>query len=272
MQHSNKPKVIEFLLNCGVLDVESTSQDPETCEIIELAYGKLIDDDWLTVNNRYYPGIPIPAASAEKHFITNADVRGKPEFTACLESEQFGDFITSTRYYVAHNAIYDRTSIIHNLRRRGVEVHSEFQDVSNWICTFELAKKLFCNEYTLPNYRLGFLWFFFEINENCSREIIPHRADSDIYMDAKLLEYLVNCAIDMELVDPEKDIGPQILNILNTDVKPTHWMYGKHKGKLISELPKDYLNWCVNNMDMLNPSNTSFDKTLFNAVNEVLNG
>ena len=272
MQHSNSPKVIEFLSKCGVIDVESTSPEPESCEIIELAYGKLIDDDWLTVNHRYNPGIPIPPASAEKHFITNADVRDKPDFTASLREEQFGDFINSTDYYVAHNAMYDRTSIIQNLKRRGVNIDTKFQLESNWICTFELAKKLFKNDYALPAYRLGFLWFFFELNEDCNREIIPHRADSDIYMDAKLLEYLVNAAIDFGLVDINLDIGPQIIEILNTKEKPTHWMYGKYKGELISNLPRDYLNWCINNMDVLNSSSTSYDDMLFAAVKEAMNG
>jgi len=267
MQHS---KLQEFLLQCGVIDVESTSQDPETCEIIELAWGNLINDDWVTTNHRYYPGIPIPAASAEKHFITNADVKDKPDFTTALYQHDFGSFINKNRYYVAHNAIYDRTAIIENFKRRDVEIHNEFQLSSNWICTYELAKKIFKNDYALPNYRLGFLWFFFELNEDCTREIIPHRADSDIYMDAKVLEYLVSSAIEMQMIDPSEDIGPQVIKILNTTEKPTHWLYGKHKGSLIKDLPRDYLNWCISNMDMLNPTNKSYDASLHEAVKEVL--
>lgn len=72
------------MLNKPILffDLETTSADPETARIVQIAYkllqpdgDVLVYDDWL-VN----PGVPIEPSASEVHGITNEDVEKKPSF------------------------------------------------------------------------------------------------------------------------------------------------------------------------------------------------
>jgi exodeoxyribonuclease X len=263
-------KIQEFLEQCGVLDVESTSDQPSTCEIIELAYGNFVNGTWVTQSTHYNPGIEIPAASAEKHFITDEMVKDCGDFSESWDSG-FSDYVQKKKYLVGHNVKYDREAILNNYNRREVQVSTKLHHPDTWICTFDLANALFSNEYTLPAYRLAFLWFYFKLYDTCDRVIIPHQADSDIYMAGKLLEYLVNVAIELGTVNKDEEIGQQILAIINADKEYTHWPYGKHKGKLLTEIPNDYYEWCLNKMDFLKPSSPSYNKALHVAVLDVIN-
>lgn len=255
-------KVTEFLHECGVLDVESTSPEPETCEIIELAYGFLTNGDWHTISHHYKPSIEIPPESAEKHFITDEMVANSPAYPAAYNEEHgFGIFTQNVKYFVAHNAHYDRTAINENNLRHGI-TDQRIADTSNWICTLKLAQKLFNNENALPAYRLGALWFRFKLYQGVTRQIIPHQADSDIYMAGRLLEFLVRAMVDAGIIDGNQDVGPQVVDFLNKPTLIKLWPFGKHKGTPLPDVPADYLSWAFSNMDMLNEKNANFDYDL----------
>lgn len=263
-------KMDEFLSQCGVLDVESTSPEPKTCEIIELAFGIRSEDDWVTFSQHYNPGIEIPPESAEKHFITDEMVADKPSFAVSYTEHAFGPYVDSMTYFVAHNAQYDRTAIVSNYDRLGVQYNPKLADKANWICTYNLAKKLFNNENALPAYRLGVLWFYFKLYQGVTRQIIPHQADSDIYMAGKLLAFLVDIMIQLEMIDDTQDIGPQVIAFMNRPQSVTHWPFGKHKGVAIEQVPESYLNWAIMNMDMFNEEHDNFDADLAFTVSQVM--
>lgn len=258
-------KLQEFLHQCGVVDVESTSPYPETCEIIELAYGFNVDGDWKTISNHYKPSIEIPAESAEKHFITDEMVADAPDFSASYTQHQFDVYIQQFKYFVAHNAPYDRTAIVNNLDKFNIQ-DEKIADPQNWICTLKLAKKIFSNEMALPAYRLGVLWFYFKLYQGVTRQIIPHQADSDIYMAGRLLECLVKFMIELGYVDDTQDIGPQVVAYLNQRQEVKNWPFGKHKGELIVDVPKSYLQWAVSNMDMFDEKSGGYDPDLAHSV------
>lgn len=263
-------KLNEFLSQCGVLDVESTSPDPKTCEIIELAFGIYDKNDWCTISNHYKPTIEIPPESAEKHFITDEMVANSPSFVASHTDHGFGVYVDAMRYFVAHNAQYDRTAILSNYDRLGVEYSDKLANKANWICTYNLAKKIFNNENALPAYRLGVLWFYFKLYQGVTRTIIPHQADSDIYMAGKLLAYLVGILVELGEVDDTQDIGPQVKAFMDKPTVVTHWPFGKHKGVAIKDVPQDYLNWAITNMDMFNEEHDNYDADLSFSVCNVM--
>ncbi len=47
--------------------------------------------------------------------------------------------------------------------------------------------------------------------------------------------------------------------------------WGKHKGRDISEVPSDYLVWCLDNMEWFDPGHAKFNKTLWEIVRRRLN-
>ncbi len=47
--------------------------------------------------------------------------------------------------------------------------------------------------------------------------------------------------------------------------------FGKHKGKDIGDVPSDYLVWCLDNMDWLDPAGSKFNRTLWEIIRRRLN-
>lgn len=258
----------EFFKSVIVIDTESTSDKPEDCEIIELAVGTYSNNTWDTVSTHFKPSIPIPAASAEKHFITDEMVKDCESFSSSYST--FASICGSARYIVAHNTDYDRIAIQKNYERAGLDVHSVISDPSRWICTLNLARNIFSGELELPAYRLSFLWFYLKLYEGCTREIIPHRADSDIYMAGKLLETLIAYGIELNKLDPSKDLGPQLIKLSKFSFDVNVWPIGKYKGLNLVDVPKDYLRWSLNNLDMLQEQNPKFNKEFYIAIMGVL--
>lgn len=253
-----------FLTSCSVVDVESTSPDPATCEVIELAFS-LYNGDWNCLTNHYKPSIPIPAASSEKHFINDSMVADKPSFASVAD----GGFLTvadACEYFVAHNAKYDKTAILNNMRMYGIQAPAKVASEDHWICTYKLAKKLLANDPKIEAHRLGYLWFELGLWKTCTRPIIPHQADSDIYMAGKLFEYLLDIMIQRGLVDTSYDIGKQIIAFQNEPIILKTWPFGKHKGVPVADVPSDYLQWAVLNLSSLNEEHADYDIDLAATV------
>ena len=257
-----------FLESVIIVDTESTSDKPEECEIIELAVGTYNLGDWSTISSHFKPNIPIPAASAEKHFITDLMVKDCPSFSSSYSS--FSSIAGAARYIVAHNSDYDRVAIVKNYENAGIDVHDIISNPDRWICTLNLARNIFTGDLELPAYRLGYLWFYLELYHNCTRDIIPHRADSDIYMAGKLLESLVKYGIELGKIDQHKDIGPQLVHLSKFKIDITKWPLGKHKGAELVDVPKDYIRWALKNLDMLQVGSPKFNQEFYDAVQKVI--
>ncbi len=252
----------DFINTCSVVDVESTSPDPQTCEIIELAFCYAGIENIFT--NHYKPSIPIPALSAEKHFISDHDVADCSSFAGVTE-HGFFEVCDAVDYFVAHNAHYDKTAITQNCIEHELTMpHGLTED---WFCTLKLAKKIWRNDEALESYRLTFLWFHLGLNTvNQHKKLIPHQADSDIFMAGKLFEYLVLVLIDQGIVDPAQPIGPQVMKYQNAPYEITHWPFGKHAGVEMSKIPMSYFNWAVQNMDMFDEDSDQYDENLALSV------
>lgn len=68
------------------LDVETTSADPKTARIVELAFVLIKPDGTRSPwSGRFNPGVPIPPEATAVHGITDADVKDKQNFGALAE-------------------------------------------------------------------------------------------------------------------------------------------------------------------------------------------
>lgn len=258
----------DFLSRCSVVDVESTSPDANTCDIIELACSVYAPgtQEWVVFDDWFKPTIPIPALSAEKHFIRDMDVQDKPQFSSFM-STPLATIAKGVDYFVAHNAKYDRTAIVNNMARFGLsDTETNIGEEERWFCTYRLSQKIFNNDPNIESHRLTYLWFQLGLCNSTNKMLVPHKADSDIFMAGKLFELLVLILIDRGIVDPSKDIGSQVWEYQNSPIEITHFPFGKHKGVPMDEVPTSYLEWCVANMDTLNEESDSFDPDFTAAV------
>ncbi len=251
----------QFLENCCAIDVESTSPEPKTCEIIELAYGTFYTGSWNTESDLYKPSIPVPPRSAEVHFIGDSQLTDKPSF-ATVQSSRFPKVVDNHKYFIAHNAKFDRTVLIHNYEAHAIGIPELLAYEDRWICTLKLARKLFADDSTIEFHRLSYLWFRLGLDANCTREIIAHKADSDIYMAGKLFELLLAIMVELNIVDVTQPIGPQVIAYQNEPVILTVWPFGKHKGVAFPNIPNGYITWAVTNLDSLDEESDNYDVDL----------
>ena len=264
-------QTIEGLLaGCSVIDTESTSPDPKTCDIIELACSVYNTDtsEWAVFDQWYKPTIAIPPLSAEKHFIRDIDVANKPMFNQFQSVDTFFQISSLVPWFVAHNSKYDRVAIASNMIRFGIEDITNIAAEERWFCTMRLAEKLFGDDPTVESMRLTYLWFRFSLCNCTDKLIVPHKADSDIFMAGKLFEFLVQTMIDRGIVDlsSDVDLGQQIRAYQDAPRVITVWPFGKHKGVSMDLVPMDYFAWCIENMSCFNEDADDFNPDLTAAV------
>lgn len=246
----------EFLRNCIVLDTETNNRDYKIAEVIELGHVIYNDGDWVRFVEMFKPYEPISPEVSEVTNITNKMVADKPYFEDSVDSlKNIIDAFGGSAICVAHNSFYDSNVLL----RYGV-------DYPIWLCTMRLSQKLFGNDPTVQFHRLSYLRYRFEILDPGEHEIVAHRADSDALVTA---HFLVMCLDKMEtdgIVDTDSPYLPQIRDYIEAPIIYNTMPFGKHKGKRLEDVPMDYWNWALNNMDALNEDAGNYDKDLAASV------
>ena len=103
------------------------------------------------------------------------------------------------------------------------------------ICTLRLARYLDKNG-VIPKYNLQYLRYFLGLEI----EAKAHDAPGDILVLESLFSRLhAKFRGNGKLMDPVQEM----INMSNNPVMIARMPYGKHKGILFNEVPKDYLEW-----------------------------
>ena len=259
----------KFYNNMIVLDTETTGVEDDS-DIIEFSatFPVSANDSFDAVYNyttRFKPTHDVPAGASSVHFITTEDLEN--ELSYSNKYSEFYPLFELKQYYVGHNVQFDRRMLqLNHIRHSDGSEFPELFDESRWICTLKLAKKLFAEDTEFKNLTLSFLWFKFELYKTCTRKIVPHSAEDDVYMTYKVLTHLVNIAIERNLIDSNKDIGSQVVELANTPICYSTMTIGKHKGWIMEDVPMNYLEWMIMNMDVMNPEMPNFDADLAHTV------
>ena len=199
-----------------VCDVETTGLDPEVDRIVEVAVltvdviRKVVCDT--PVDVLVYPGIPIPPEASAIHHITDDMVAGMPAFAGVRPAFDLleGDF-------AAHNASFDSAFVGPTKRP--------------WICTMRVAKHLWPEAPGFGNQVLRY-WLKLDVEAGAT-----HRAESDAQVTAQLL------IREIEELSPADDIVQTLLELTEKSVLLRTVPFGKHRGELWKDVPRDYLSW-----------------------------
>lgn len=261
-------KIDEFLQKVVINDTETTGVD-EKAEIIEfsasLPMGKNDDiDEIANYTQRYKPSIPVPAISSSVHFITDEDLAECGSYKDDIEN--IDQLFLAREYYVGHNVDFDRDMYIQNHRQHVGKVPEYMLDKTKWICTLRLAKKLFAEDMEYENFKLSYLWFKYDLHKTVNRQINAHSAKDDVFMCYKVLIKLIEICIDRGAIDPNQDIGEQVVAFCNTPYRYQVMPIGKHKGELMKNVPLNYLNWMITNSDILNSDLPNYDVDLAYSI------
>ncbi|WP_213993823.1 exodeoxyribonuclease X [Sodalis sp. dw_96] len=202
-----------------VIDTETTSLEGGVVEIasVDIVNGVICNP----MNDFVNPGEPISFEAMSIHHITEEMVSAAPTIR-----EVIGRYLGADAY-VAHNAKFDQSKLP--------------QITAPWICTLKLSRKLYPefeshgNQYL--RYRLG-------LKPALPAGLHAHRALYDCYVTAELLIYMGSLAKWTMRQMREISNAPSLLHTMR---------FGKHKGKLFSEIAvidPQYLRWLLSTSDL----------------------
>jgi DNA polymerase III epsilon subunit-like protein len=120
------------------------------------------------------------------------------------------------------------------------------------------AKKLYKDNVDISEFNLTFLRYALDLP--IPDHIRAHLAHEDAMVTALLFIRLVDDAVHAGIIDPAAgDVGGQIVSWLDQPIIIETMQFGKHKGKKLTEVPLDYWQWAMDNMNSLNEEHPGFD-------------
>lgn len=208
-----------------IVDTETTGLDPATDRVVEVGLARVESAEIKRLFTRLVdPGIPIPCTASAIHHITINDVAGKKPLEAL--NEEIKEFCAGA-VLAAHNAPFDRSFL-------------PMLADHKWLCTKRLAQHLWPDA---PGFSNQVLRYFLELKVG-DYDISPHRALSDSIVTAELFI----AAVRQYLSHGNPDDIDALLGYAASPIKVKAMPFGKHSGKPITEIPRDYLRWALGNI------------------------
>jgi len=216
-------------------DTETTGVRAEKDRIVEIAA-------YDPVENRVFesfvnPGCPISLDATAIHRITDAMVASAPSFAQV--GLDFAEFCQGEIVLIAHN-------------NDGFDVHFLREEYKRHSLAFPQWKFLdslkWARRYRpdIPRHTLQFLREIYCIAENNA-----HRALEDV----KVLAEVFACMTD--------DLPfHEVYKLLNRTRQLQHMPFGKHQGKPLAQLPKDYVTWLAGSGAFDKPDNQELKSSL----------
>ena len=198
-----------------VLDFETTGLQPgnRPVEIAWLEFDSLYNV-LQSVTSLIDPQMPIELGAQKVHGISTEMLAGKPTLEQFLQGEHVDKFASEHVLVVAHNAAFD------------LPMFEPFCKKATSLCTMRLAQALYT---TAENHRLSTLASMFAVDVEPT-----HRALADVGACFELLRTIAK----------KEDKSIDELLVIASYTSPESLMpFGKHKGKMIKDLPSDYVAW-----------------------------
>ncbi len=224
-----KPKIV-------FLDTETTGITADD-RLIQLSYKVQGTDE--TATEIFKSSVPIGLEAMSVHHITPKMQEGRCEFAVSAMRSRLLELFAEGAIMVAHNAKFD----LGFLKAEGVVPSAH-------ICTLKVAQ-YFDEKAELPQYKLQFLRYFHGVEV----EAKAHDAEGDVAVLEKVFEFYAS-RMDLQLM----------LDISSKPGMIKKLMFGKHKGKLISEVEPSYLSWLLGEKMKESPRDEDWIHTLTEAL------
>jgi len=210
-----------------VVDTETTGLPPDG-RVVELALVEvgLECEPQIVYSALVDPGCPIPPEASAVHHITDRDVAGKPRLFQVWPKVlgYIGDAIL-----VAHNAEFDRGMLPETGRP--------------WICSKRLAQHLWRDA---PKHSNQVLRYWLGIDVEVGQ---PHRALGDAIVTAHVFQRELRAYLEAGYPD---DVD-ELIAFAESPIEVQTMPFGKHKGMPLKDVPLDYLDWALRNLQDLSP-------------------
>ena len=201
-------------------DTETTGLSFDNDRVVEIAaYDQERDKSFVELVN---PGIPIPAEATSVHNITN-DMTAKADNFAAV-GKRFIEFCDGDVVLIAHNNdAFDINFMFKEFARNNLIMPDwKFLDSLKWARRYR---------YDLPKHNLQFLREEYGIEANNA-----HRALDDVKVLYQIFKTMTD---DLPI--------PTVYALMKQPRLVLRMPFGKHKGKPLKEVPKNYVSWLSSN-------------------------
>ncbi|WAU72984.1 MULTISPECIES: 3'-5' exonuclease [unclassified Acinetobacter] len=210
-------------------------------DIIQAAYINIQIDDGEVSNSgsfmlqNFKPNEAIDFEAMAVHNIIADDLKDCPSFTQCC--------IPKVEYVIGHSIDYDMEA----LQRAG-----QFEPFMKRICTLAIMRYLYPQ---LKSHKLGVLCYQFSENLSETRELnkYSHNALTDCYLTQVIVENIVKTQA-IKTIDELHQLSEKARY-------PTHFYWGKFKGRKISD---------IDSVDLIEILNKESDRYVLTAIEEEL--
>ena len=203
------------------LDFETTGLNPgyRPLEIAWVEFDSHLNEVE-QVNSLINPHIPIESGAQRTHGISAEMLVSKPSLDEFLKKTHAGKFADEHVLVVAHNASYD------------VPMFFPYCKKITALCTMRLGQTLYPDA---ENHKLQTLAALLDV------DIEPtHRALNDALTSFYLMKNIAT-AHSMSI--------DEMLTLIQSVSLDSPMPFGKHKGTKLRDLPADYVQWLIENLD-----------------------
>lgn len=203
----------------------------------------IVEHAWLEIDDQFNilgkmhrminpPGDISPSA-AGVHGITKEMVKDAPSLDQHLREEMGDELASQVVVIIAHNAAFDHKYL------------APYCKDAKKLCTLKLCRIAFPKDaegqaegyQPPPDHKLPTMMYYLQLTKAGT-----HNALDDVHTCLQLLQACCNkLGVTLE----------EAYHLCNKPMIIKKMEFGKHKGKKLSELPKDYIVWALNNMENL---------------------
>jgi exodeoxyribonuclease X len=208
-----------------VLDTETTGLEPETHRVIELAAVELVEVEpgsWKIGDGRdslVNPHREISFEAMGVHHIQNKDVAEAPDLDEAIERVLSPTWRETVDIVAGHNCRFDRDMLAPLRDKR-------------WLDTYRCAMHVWPDA---PNFKNGTLFYW----SGCTDAGVP-RAHSSLF-DAHMTAHILIKLLSLRSVDDLLRLSTKACVLKKVG-------FGKHFGKLWTEVDFGYLEWAAKNI------------------------
>jgi exodeoxyribonuclease X len=215
----------------AVVDVETTGVDPQLDRVVEVACVVLRGGARVeTFSTLVDPGRAIPATASAVHHLTDAHVRGAPRLGEVAERLRA---LTRDAVIVAHNAAFDLRFL-------------PFLADRPWLCSMRFARAVMPDA---PNHKNQVLRYHLGIDDPALETASAHRALGDAIVTSRVFTICVERYLATGGTD---DVPAAVAEVMRPRPLPA-LTFGRHRGKPIVDVPRDYLEWLAREGDLGSP-------------------
>lgn len=205
-----------------VCDTETTDLNPDNASIVELAVVTL--PDFNSFSCIVKPNHPIALEALATHHIQESEAAKGASF----EDAIIASMIREADFIAAHNAAFDQGFL-----------KIDKPTICTWRCARHLYPDAPRHSNQVLRYYLCLNDIIHEGNGSAIMKLPPHRALPDSWITAHILHLMLKEKTPEELVELTKK--PILIKMM---------MFGMHRGKPTTDIPRDYWKWVIRQKDM----------------------